>query len=130
MLLPNNVQYNIIIYSLLAGMLTGIFFDAYRIIRGSGINKVIVVFEDLLFGILSGLAIFTFLLYYNSAFLGFYVYCGIIIGFILYLKFISKYILRFEKKLLSSVNKFFRIISINVIYIFKIIFYKILGKSK
>ncbi|MBL4930628.1 spore cortex biosynthesis protein YabQ [Clostridium paridis] len=130
MLLPNNVQYNIIVYSLLAGMLTGIFFDAYRIIRGNGINKVIIIFEDLLFGILSGLAIFTFLLYYNSAFLGFYVYCGIIIGFILYLRLISKYILRFEKMLLSSVNKFFRIILINVIYILKIIFYKILGKSK
>ncbi|WP_238883688.1 spore cortex biosynthesis protein YabQ [Clostridium sp. YIM B02551] len=130
MLLPNNVQYNIIVYSLLAGMLTGIFFDAYRIIRGNGINKVIIIFEDLLFGILSGLAIFTFLLYYNSAFLGFYVYCGIIIGFILYLRLISKYILRFEKILLSSVNKFFRIILINVIYILKIIFYKILGKSK
>ncbi|MDD7795050.1 spore cortex biosynthesis protein YabQ [Clostridium sp. 'White wine YQ'] len=130
MLLPNNIQYNIIIYSLLAGMLTGILFDAYRIIRGSGINKVIIVFEDLLFGILGGLAIFTFLLYYNSAFLGFYVYCGIIIGFILYLRLISKYILRFEKVLLSGVNKFFRMILINVIYIFKIIFYKILGKSK
>nr|WP_275297829.1 spore cortex biosynthesis protein YabQ [Clostridium sp. YIM B02551] len=114
----------------MAGMLTGIFFDAYRIIRGNGINKVIIIFEDLLFGILSGLAIFTFLLYYNSAFLGFYVYCGIIIGFILYLRLISKYILRFEKILLSSVNKFFRIILINVIYILKIIFYKILGKSK
>lgn len=130
MLLPNNVQYNIIVYSLLAGILTGIFFDAYRIIRGSGVNKIIVVFEDLLFGILSGLAIFTFLLYYNSAFLGFYVYCGIIIGFLLYLKLISKYILGFEKKLLSSINKLFRIISINVFYVFKIIFYKILGKSK
>ncbi|MFQ9613884.1 MAG: spore cortex biosynthesis protein YabQ [Clostridium butyricum] len=44
-----NIQVNIVIYSLLAGVLTGILFDAYRLIRGYKIPKVIVVVEDLLF---------------------------------------------------------------------------------
>ena len=69
-----NVQVDIVIYSLLAGVLTGILFDAYRLIRGYKIPKVIVVVEDLLFWALCALVVFTFLLYTNYAFLGPYVY--------------------------------------------------------
>ena len=47
--LPLNIQFDIVIYTLLAGILTGILFDAYRLIRGYKIPKLIVVVEDLLF---------------------------------------------------------------------------------
>ena len=69
-----SVQFDIVIYSLLAGLLTGVLFDAYRIIRGSNISKIVIWIEDLLFWMLCAVIIFTFLLYVNYAFLGFYVY--------------------------------------------------------
>ena len=72
--LPTNIQFSIILYALLAGILTGAMFDLYRIIRGSKIPKAIIVIEDILFWVLAAMIVFTFLLYTNYAFLGAYVY--------------------------------------------------------
>jgi len=130
MVLSNYLQYNIIIYSLVSGILTGFLFDLYRIVRGTGICKGIAIIEDLLFGILCALVIFTFLLYYNSAFLGVYVYCGIITGLITYLKFASKHILRLEQKILTRASRLFRVIFGYIFYILKIVLCKVLGKNK
>ena len=47
--LDTNIQFSIILYALLAGILTGLMFDLYRIIRGSKVPKVIIVVEDILF---------------------------------------------------------------------------------
>ena len=46
--LPINIQFSIIVYSFLSGLLTGGMFDLYRIIRGSKIPKPILVIEDIL----------------------------------------------------------------------------------
>lgn len=130
MLLPTNIQYDIIIFSILGGILTGILFDGYRLIRGVGIQKFIVIIEDLLFGGLCGLTVFTFLLYTNYAFLGLYVYISIIFGFIFYIKTFSPFILKIEKEGASKASKGFRIIFKNIMYVFKLIIYKIFEKSK
>ena len=87
--LSTDIQFNIILYALLAGILTGLMFDLYRIIRGSKVPKFIVVIEDILFWVLSAMIVFTFLLYTNYAFLGAYVYVFMIISLALYMKFIS-----------------------------------------
>ena len=42
MLLNTGIQFSIIMYAILAGILTGAMFDLYRIIRGSNVNKVII----------------------------------------------------------------------------------------
>ena len=83
------VQLNIIIYSLLAGLLTGTFFDAYRVIRGTNINKIVKWIEDLLFWVLCAVIIFTFLLYFNYAFLGIYVYMFMFLSLLIYFKLVS-----------------------------------------
>ena len=49
MLLNTGIQFSIIMYAILAGILTGAMFDLYRIIRGSNVNKVIIAIEDILF---------------------------------------------------------------------------------
>ena len=77
--LDTNVQFSIILYALLAGILTGLMFDLYRIIRGSKVPKALIVIEDTLFWILAAMIVFAFLLYTNYAFLGPYVYIFIII---------------------------------------------------
>lgn len=127
--LSTDIQFNIIIYALLAGILTGLMFDLYRIIRGSKVPKFIVVIEDILFWVLSAMIVFTFLLYTNYAFLGAYVYVFMIISLALYMKFISNSCLKLELKIVSVLGKIFRVIFKNVIYPFKIIIYSITGKN-
>ena len=127
--LDTNIQFSIILYALLAGILTGLMFDLYRIIRGSKIPKAIIVVEDTLFWVLAAMVIFTFLLYTNYAFLGVYVYAFMLISLGLYMKFVSNKCIRFELEVVNGVGKVFRFIFKNIIYPFKIIFYNITGKN-
>ena len=127
--LDTNIQFSIILYALLAGILTGLMFDLYRIIRGSKVPKFIIAIEDTLFWILAAMVIFAFLLYTNYAFLGAYVYIFMLISLGLYMKFISNRCIRFELEVVNILSKVFRIIFKNIIYPFKIIFYNITGKN-
>ena len=127
--LDTYIQFSIILYALLAGILTGLMFDLYRIIRGSKVPKFIIAIEDTLFWILAAMIIFAFLLYTNYAFLGAYVYIFMLISLGLYMKFISNRCIRFELEVVNILSKVFRIIFKNIIYPFKIIFYNITGKN-
>ena len=127
--LDTNVQFSIILYALLAGILTGLMFDLYRIIRGSKVPKVVIVIEDTLFWVLAAMVIFAFLLYTNFAFLGPYVYIFMLISLALYMKFISNKCIDFELYVVNGVGKMFRIIFKNISYPFKIIFHNITGKN-
>lgn len=127
--LDTNMQFSIILYALLAGILTGLMFDLYRIIRGSKVPKIIIVVEDILFWGLSAMVVFTFLLYTNYAFLGVYVYAFMLISLGLYMKFVSNKCIRFELKVVNGVGKMLRVIFKNIIYPFKFIFYNITGKN-
>ncbi|MBX9137308.1 MULTISPECIES: spore cortex biosynthesis protein YabQ [unclassified Clostridium] len=127
--LDTNVQFSIILYALLAGILTGLMFDLYRIIRGSKVPKVVIVIEDTLFWVLAAMVIFAFLLYTNFAFLGPYVYIFMLISLAIYMKFISNKCINFELYVVNAVGKVFRIIFKNISYPFKIIFHNITGKN-
>lgn len=127
--LDTNIQFSIILYALLAGILTGLMFDLYRIIRGSKVPKVVIVIEDTLFWVLAAMVIFAFLLYTNFAFLGPYVYIFMLISLAIYMKFISNKCINFELYVVNAVGKVFRIIFKNISYPFKIIFHNITGKN-
>ena len=127
--LPTAVQFDIILYAVLAGVLTGAMFDVYRIIRGSKVPKVIIIIEDILFWILAALVVFCFLLYTNYAFLGAYVYLFMLVTLFVYLKLVSPICLKFEISILNFFGKVSRILFKNIIYPFKIIFYSIMGKN-
>ncbi|AJF28266.1 MULTISPECIES: spore cortex biosynthesis protein YabQ [Clostridium] len=124
------MQFNLLMYSVIAGIITGFLFDIYRGIRGLNSIKIITVIEDILFWILTALIIFTFLLYTNYAFLTPYVYIFIIISLLIYLKVISSYFYSLEQLVIRKVNTFLRIIFKNLIYPIKIVFYKVIDKSK
>ena len=127
--LETNVQFSIIVYALLAGVLTGAMFDLYRIIRGSKVPKFIIVIEDILFWILAAMIVFVFLLYTNYAFLGVYVYVFMLISLALYIKFVSNICIKFELTVINVLSKVFRVIFKNIIYPFKIIFHNITVKN-
>ena len=126
--LPINVQFNIVLYSILSGILIGVLYDLYNIIRGAKVPKIIIMVEDILFWIFTSLAVFTFLLYQNYAFLNPYVYVFMIVTLVIYLKFISPIVLKIELYLISIFGKMIRVVFKTVIYPFKVIFYSISGK--
>lgn len=124
MLLPIEIQFNMVLFSIFAGILTGILFDFYRIIRGIGVKKIIIIIEDILFWILCGLIIFIFLLKTDYAFLTIYVYIFIGIGIIIHLKTLSPKLITIENKLACATLKCIRISIKGLRYTLKSIFSK------
>lgn len=124
-----NVQIDIVVYSILAGILIGILFDFYKIIRGIKIPKIVMAIEDILFWILAALVVFVFLLLNNYAFLGPYVYAFMIVTLLLYIKFISPVVLQIERKFISIFMWGIRVFWKNTVYPIKIIYYNLLGKK-
>ena len=120
-----NMQVNIVIYSFIAGIITGILFDIYRIFRGMNKIKVITIIEDLLFWSLSSLIIFTFLLYMNYAFLTLYVYVFMVISLGIYLRFFSRFFYSIEKHFAQKMYKILRVVFKNIMYPLKIVIYKV-----
>lgn len=123
-------QVNLVVFSILAGVITGILFDIYRLIRGfQNSNKYITFVQDILFWIFTSIVIFSFLLYTNHAYIGLYVYICIALGLYIYMHFISKTFLAFEIKISAILSKVIRIIFFRLIYPFKILFYSIKNKK-
>ena len=119
MLLDINIQFRIVIFAIISGIIIGVLFDMYREIRGACKNKLILITEDILFWIWCSLFIFIFLLKFNFAFLGMYVYIFMGLTLILYLKTISKSFRRIQHKILAILLKYTRIIFKNIRYAFK-----------
>ena len=124
-----DVQFDIVMYSIISGILIGIMFDLYNIIRGVKIPKIIIIIEDILFWILTAIIVFAFLLYANYAFLGPYVYIFMIVTLIIYIKLKSPTILKIERYMIDKTGKFIRIFLKNLIYPIKLIYYNICGKK-
>ncbi|WP_055071756.1 spore cortex biosynthesis protein YabQ [Clostridium massiliamazoniense] len=124
MILPLKLQFSIVLFSFFGGILAGVFFDIYRLIRGFKLPKLIMIVEDILFWILCSLSIFTFLLVVNYAFLNIYVYSILILGFIFYLATFSKYLVKVENNVAILISTVFRIVFKNIRYVIKNIFIK------
>lgn len=121
MMIPIFIQFKLIISSIIAGFITGILYDVYRIIRGmESPNKIITFIEDTLFWTLTSIIVFVFLLYTDYVYMGIYIYVYLILGIYLYIKFISKFFLKIFRKILSGLGRGIRILTNNLIYPFQI----------
>ncbi|WP_297518799.1 spore cortex biosynthesis protein YabQ [uncultured Clostridium sp.] len=124
MILPLGVQFNIVIISFFAGILIGLLFDGYRLVRGFNSSKIILMIQDTLFWILTAMIVFVFLLVFNYGFLSAYVYIIISIGLAFYLLVFSKRIFKLENTIARNTYRVIRISSKNIRYILKNIFAK------
>ena len=124
------VQFDIIIYGILAGFLIGFLFDIYRVIRGVDVPVLVKIIEDILFSILTAIVVFIFLLYNNYAFLGVYVYLFSGISLVIYFKIISKYFVNIENKIGIKIISIVRRMSKILIYPFKLLLSKMGMKNK
>lgn len=119
-----NQAYIFIIFSI-NGLIIGLFFDFFRILRKSFKTKNYITYiEDFIFWILTGISIIFFMYNFSDGNLRVYILLGIILGFALYILLFSKIIINifvkcinFIKNLISSIfKKLFKfIIEINKI---------------
>ena len=124
-------QVKLIIFSLLSGIITGVFFDVYRLIRGFGNpNKFLTIIQDLLFWTLNSIVVFIFLMYTNEGYINFYVYVCLIIGVYLYMKFLSKFFIKLQYRSLKVNGKLFRVVWNAILYPANLLFYKLKIKKK
>lgn len=131
MIISLNEQIKLVVYSFLAGILTGLLFDIYRILRGFGNpNKILTFIEDTLFWIFTAIVVFVFLLYTNYAYIGMYVYMWIIIGIYVYLKAISRGFLKLQYFILDGITRLIRITFKILFFPFEFIIYFLRQKTK
>ncbi|KEI00734.1 spore cortex biosynthesis protein YabQ [Clostridium botulinum] len=131
MLIPIHSQFNLIFYSVLAGVLTGVLFDIYRILRGfENPNKILTFIEDILFWIFTGILVFIFLLYTGHVYVGIYLYLYIALGIYIYMRFISVHFLKIQYKLIRGIFKFLRILKNLFVYFLELMFCKVTRKNK
>lgn len=131
MIISISDQLRIILCSIMAGIITGVLFDFYRLIRGlTGLNKIIVFIEDTLFWLFTAIVVFIFLMYTNYAYLRMYVYILLIVGIYLYLKIFSPVLISFYRKLFKIIGRVFRVILNVLIYFFQYADYIVKKKIK
>nr|WP_291632599.1 spore cortex biosynthesis protein YabQ [Clostridium sp.] len=124
-------QVKLLIFGLLSGMITGVFFDIYRLIRGfQNPNKILTIIQDLLFWTLTSIVVFIFLMYTSEGYINFYVYLCLIIGVYVYLKLISRTFIKVQYKSLKFNGKVFRVILNTILYPVDLVLYKLKIKKK
>jgi len=122
-------QIALFIFSLLSGMLVGIFFDVYRVIRGfEEPGTIITAIQDMLFWILTGIIVFIFMMYTNYAYMSFNVFVYNLIGLFIYFKLFSNIVILAYGSILNAILTFFRVIFYYIFYPIRIIFSKITKK--
>lgn len=121
-------QANLFLIFSLEGVIIGLIFDIFRILRKSfKTNDIITYIEDVLFWIITGILILYSIFIFNYGEIRFFMFVGIFLGAMLYMLLISKYVI----KVSVSVINFFKKI---IIFIFRIVkfpfefIYKILKK--
>lgn len=88
-------QAYIFLIFILNGILIGIVFDIFRILRKSfKTSDVITYIEDVIFWVMTGLITLYFLFTFNNGEIRFYIFVGIILGIIIYMLSISKYFIK------------------------------------
>ncbi|MBU5486268.1 spore cortex biosynthesis protein YabQ [Clostridium sp. MSJ-11] len=123
-------QVKLVVFSLASGIITGILFDIYRIIRGfENPNKVITYIQDILFWIMSSILVFIFLLYFNYAYVGFYVYLFIIVGIFFYLKLASNIFIKVLYNSINIIGKLLRVLKNTILFPIELLIYKIKNKK-
>jgi len=117
----DNQAYLFVIF-IINGILIGILFDIFRILRKSFKTMDLVTYiQDIIFWILTGILTLYFIFTYNNGEIRLYVFLGIILGVLLYMLTVSKYIIKFSVSIINFIKKIIeRIIKI-IIYPFNFI---------
>ena len=113
-----NQAYLFLIF-ILNGILIGILFDIFRILRRSFKTPNFVTYiEDTLFWIMSTLSVIYSLFVFNNGEIRGYIFIGIIFGIAIYMLFFSRIVMKISVKVISIFKEIFK-------FIFKILSYPV-----
>ena len=105
MIMAQNQAYLFIVFSL-TGVVIGLLFDFFRILRRSfKTSNIITYFEDVLFWILTGVLILYNIWYFNNGEIRIYMFLGIIMGVLIYMLTLSNIIISLLSKILILIVK-------------------------
>lgn len=99
-------QIHLFIIFLICGLVIGIFFDVFRILRKSFKTPDLITYiEDALFGVFTGIFLIFMLFVFNNGELRFYIFIALSLGLIIYLLTISKFFIKVNVKILTTIKK-------------------------
>lgn len=108
------------------GIIIGLLFDFFRILRKSFKTKDFVTYiEDIIFWILTGFIILYSTFTFNNGEIRLFLFVGIILGILLYMLFFSSYVIKINVSIITFIKKLvikiFNIVIIPFKFIYKLI---------
>ena len=121
----NNQLVTFFIY-IVSGIIIGLFFDVFRILRKSiKTSNTFTYIEDFIFWVIVGIFLIWEIFNISYGELRSYIFIGLIIGIIFYMFSFSKYFIKINVKILDFIKKPIYFICINISKIIKKIYLKI-----
>ena len=115
-----NQAYLFLVFSL-TGVVIGILFDFFRILRRSiKTSNIVTYIQDILFWILTGIIVLYNIWYFNNGELRIFVFLGLIIGILIYMTTLSNIVVKIFTKIL--------VFLINILKMPLKVIYKLLNK--
>ena len=116
-----NQAYLFLIF-MINGMLIGLLFDFFRISRKVfSTSDLITYIEDVLFWVLAGLLMLYSIFVFNNGELRLFMFLGILLGAIIYMVFISSYIIKINVKIINFLKKIVEILFMPLKYVSKLL---------
>jgi spore cortex biosynthesis protein YabQ len=108
------------ITTIATGILLGVLFDCYRVLRGTFRPRAVMTWvTDLLYWLIATVVVFLALVVSNWGELRFYVFLGIVSGVILYYRLLSLYAIRLFLVIIKLVNGIVALIKKIIMFIIK-----------
>lgn len=93
------------------GILIGLLFDFFRIARKVfHTNDIVTYIEDVLFWILAGIIVLYSIFVFNDGELRLFMFLGILLGAIIYMIFVSSYVIKINLKIINRIKKILEIL--------------------
>ncbi len=123
-----NQAYVFLIF-ILNGLIIGILFDIFRILRKSFKTPDIITYiQDIIFWILSGVILLYSIFKFNNGELRLFIFLGIVLGIILYILIFSKIFIKISVISIDIIKKIIKTVIITpikyILFVLKILIYK------
>lgn len=104
-------QFLLLVKAIILGAGIGVFYDFFRILRiAVKTHSVIIFLEDLIFFICAAIATFFFIFQTNTGQIRWFIFFGLIVGFVLYYLTIGKLVIKVSEFIINFIKSVFKIL--------------------
>ena len=126
-----NSEFNIFLAFILIGLILGLLFDFFRILRRVyNTPDFLTIIEDVIFWIISGVIILVGIFVLNEGRIRAYLFIGLFIGIVFYIIMISKLVIKFGTSFFNLFNKVILFPLQKILRVFYKMFVKLLNALK